>query len=134
MIKQFKRAAWALLGAGLTWLGSGPGAAAAGSVPTAKPESAGLSAERLARIHTAMQAQIDAGNIAGVVTLVDWRNPHVHVFFNVTQQDKSVENWAVELESPADEGADRIVVFGEENLVHGVQGLHFRARRTVRSS
>ena len=79
MRKQFKRAAWALLGAGLTWLGSGPGAAAAGSVPTAKPESAGLSAERLARIHTAMQAQIDAGNIAGVVTLVARRGKLAHL-------------------------------------------------------
>ena len=38
----------------------------AGSVPAGKPESVGLSTERLARVHTAMQAQMDAGNIAGV--------------------------------------------------------------------
>ena len=35
----------------------------------------------------------------GIVTLVDWRNPHVHVFMNV-KDAKGVLNWAVELESP----------------------------------
>jgi hypothetical protein len=34
----------------------------------------------------------------GIVTSVDWRNPHVHVFVNVVG-DKGVSNWAVELES-----------------------------------
>ena len=33
------------------------------------------------------------------MTSVDWRNPHVHVFVNVTRDDGTVENWAVELES-----------------------------------
>ena len=37
--------------------------------------------------------------LQGIVTLVDWRNPHVHVFMNVARADGSVENWAVELES-----------------------------------
>jgi hypothetical protein len=37
-------------------------------------------------------------SIKGVVTAIDWRNPHVHVFLNVTT-DASVLNWAVELES-----------------------------------
>lgn len=36
--------------------------------------------------------------IKGIVTSVDWRNPHVHVFVNVTT-DAGVTNWAVELES-----------------------------------
>jgi hypothetical protein len=39
--------------------------------------------------------------IRGVVTLVDWRNPHAHIFINVGVADK-VNNWAVELESPID--------------------------------
>jgi hypothetical protein len=39
--------------------------------------------------------------IRGVVTLVDWRNPHAHIFVNVVSADK-VNNWAVELESPID--------------------------------
>jgi CubicO group peptidase (beta-lactamase class C family) len=42
----------------------------AGSVMTAKPEEVGLSSERLARIHEAVQRHIDAGAVSGVVTLV----------------------------------------------------------------
>ena len=37
----------------------------------------------------------------GIVTYVDWRNPHTHVFMNVSDGDE-VLNWAVELESPID--------------------------------
>ena len=55
-----------------------------------------------AAAHHALAAKFDEAkplSLAGVVTLVDWRNPHVHVFINVTKPDKSSENWAVELES-----------------------------------
>jgi CubicO group peptidase (beta-lactamase class C family) len=51
---------------------------AAGSVPNGKPEDAGFSAERLARIKDAVQRQIDAGNVPGVVTLVARRGKVVH--------------------------------------------------------
>ncbi len=57
---------------------------------------------RGAAAHHALAAKFDDTkplSLAGIVTSVDWRNPHVHVFFNVTAPDKSVENWAVELES-----------------------------------
>src|SRR5436309_1033532 len=37
----------------------------------------------------------------GVVTLVDWKNPHVHIFINVKDRTQ-VLNWAIELESPID--------------------------------
>jgi Family of unknown function (DUF6152) len=37
----------------------------------------------------------------GIVTLVDWRNPHVHVFINVADA-KGVVNWAIEMEGPID--------------------------------
>ena len=37
----------------------------------------------------------------GIVTLVDWRNPHVHVFMNVPDAAGLV-NWAIELEGPID--------------------------------
>jgi hypothetical protein len=40
--------------------------------------------------------------LEGVVTLVDWRNPHVHVFLNVRGQKGEWVNWAVELASPID--------------------------------
>ena len=39
-------------------------------------------------------------SLTGVVTLVDWRNPHVHVFVNVATAEEGVMNWAVELPSP----------------------------------
>jgi CubicO group peptidase (beta-lactamase class C family) len=42
----------------------------ASSLPMAKPEDVGFSSERLQRIHAAMQRHIDAGEIAGVTTLV----------------------------------------------------------------
>jgi hypothetical protein len=38
--------------------------------------------------------------MTGIVTSVDWRNPHVHVFMNVVT-GKETLNWAVELESPS---------------------------------
>ena len=34
------------------------------------------------------------------MTLVDWRNPHVHVFMNVRGQRSRSVNWAIELEEP----------------------------------
>jgi hypothetical protein len=39
--------------------------------------------------------------LTGIVTLVDWRNPHVHVFMNVPDA-KGLVNWAIELEGPID--------------------------------
>ena len=39
--------------------------------------------------------------LAGVVTYVDWRNPHAHVFMNVETGGR-IANWAVELASPID--------------------------------
>ncbi len=38
-------------------------------------------------------------SLSGVVTKIDWRNPHAHIFMNVGEKG-SVANWAVELESP----------------------------------
>jgi CubicO group peptidase (beta-lactamase class C family) len=55
-----------------------PGATLAGSIPTGKPEDVGMSSERLAHIGPAMQKHIDAGEIAGVVTLVARRGRIVH--------------------------------------------------------
>ena len=39
-------------------------------------------------------------DLSGVITSVDWRNPHAHVFMNVTTRGETL-NWAVELESPS---------------------------------
>jgi hypothetical protein len=40
--------------------------------------------------------------LRGVVTLVDWTNPHAHVYVNVRDAKGQVLNWAIELESPID--------------------------------
>ncbi len=50
----------------------------AGSVPTAKPEDAGVSSQRLERIGEAMQRHIGAANISGAVTLVSRNGKIVH--------------------------------------------------------
>lgn len=52
--------------------------ALAGSVPAAKPEQAGFSAERLARIHDMVRRHIDAHDISGAVTLVARNGKIVH--------------------------------------------------------
>ena len=57
---------------------SATGTALAGSLPTGKAEDVGMSSERLERIGPAMQKHIDAGEIAGVVTLVARRGVIVH--------------------------------------------------------
>jgi CubicO group peptidase (beta-lactamase class C family) len=49
-----------------------------GGVPAGKPEDVGMSSERLARIHQAIQRHIDAGEISGAVTLVARRGRVVH--------------------------------------------------------
>jgi hypothetical protein len=55
--------------------------------------------------HHAISAKFDDSKpttLTGVVTLVDWANPHVHVYVNVKDARGQVLNWAVELESPID--------------------------------
>lgn len=48
------------------------------SLPTAKPEEVGMSSERLARIHTAMQRYVDKQLVPGVVTVVARRGRIVY--------------------------------------------------------
>ena len=45
-------------------------AAAQSDIPMAKPETVGMSAKRLERIHAFIQDYIDTNQIAGAVTLV----------------------------------------------------------------
>jgi len=78
----------------------------------------------------------------GIVTLVDWRNPHVHVFMNVADAAGAV-NWAIELEGPIDlersgwsretlRPGDRIRVagFGARNGSHQAWGNSVVVRAT----
>lgn len=38
--------------------------------------------------------------LEGVVTRIDWENPHVHYYLDVTQPDGTVVNWACETGGP----------------------------------
>lgn len=80
--------------------------------------------------HHPIQAKFDpasSASLSGVVSYVDWSNPHVHVFVNVTNAQGVVENWAVELESPI---MLRAAGWSAESLKPGdrieVQGLAVR--------
>ena len=56
----------------------------------------------LAAAHHPVTAKFDDAKrteLRGIVTNVDWRNPHVHVFTNVTRENGETETRAVELES-----------------------------------
>jgi len=61
--------------------------------------------------------------ITGVVSDVDWKNPHVHVFVNV-KKGNDAENWAVELESILDLSrsgwSDETVHPGDQVTVSGI--------------
>ncbi|PWU24539.1 MAG: hypothetical protein C5B48_05855 [Candidatus Rokuibacteriota bacterium] len=55
--------------------------------------------------HHVIAAKFDAAkklSLRGPVTEVDWANPHVHVFINVSEPDGRFANWAIELESTVD--------------------------------
>ena len=58
----------------------------------------GLSAPALA--HHAVGGEYDPNKpvvLTGVVTKVEWVNPHARLFFDVTNADGTVTNWSVEL-------------------------------------
>lgn len=62
------------------------GAPVIGGVPTAAPEAVGMSPARLERIDRAMQAYVDRGEVAGVVSLVARRGKVAH-FAAVGERD-----------------------------------------------
>jgi hypothetical protein len=73
-----------------------------GSLATIAAAVAAALCAASASAHHAIAAKFDdtkPADLTGVVTLVDWRNPHVHVFMNAKGKDGAVQNWAVELDS-----------------------------------
>ncbi|HWK54011.1 MAG TPA: DUF6152 family protein [Hyphomicrobiales bacterium] len=55
-----------------------------------------------AQAHHPIEAKFDvnaSNTLQGQVSAVDWSNPHVHVFINVSDADGSLTNWALELPS-----------------------------------
>ncbi|MBI2149340.1 MAG: hypothetical protein HYU27_01885, partial [Acidobacteria bacterium] len=54
--------------------------------------------------HHSILGKFDAAKpvtLRGIVTSVDWKNPHAHLLMNV-QGSAGLVNWAIELESPID--------------------------------
>src|SRR5581483_9884424 len=67
--------------------------------------AAGLAAAVTVTAHHEILAKFDDKKpvtLTGIVTLLDWRNPHVHVYIDVHDAKGPVNNWAIELESPID--------------------------------
>ena len=53
--------------------------------------------------HHGFETEYDAQkfvSLTGVVTLIEWTNPHMHVYVDVTDADGTVTNWNLELTSP----------------------------------
>ena len=53
----------------------------------------------LARAHHSFAAEYDANTtvaLKGVVTKIEWTNPHAYVYIDVTDEDGKVVNWAFE--------------------------------------
>lgn len=56
-----------------------------------------------ARAHHAFEAEYDASkvvNLTGIVTKLDWINPHAYVFIDTTDQAGAVKNFRIEMGPP----------------------------------
>jgi hypothetical protein len=53
--------------------------------------------------HHSFAAEFDANkavNLKGVVTKIEWMNPHTYFYLDVTEPDGKVVNWGMEMGSP----------------------------------
>ena len=53
--------------------------------------------------HHSFAAEFDANatiDVTGVVTKIEWRNPHTFFYIDVEDEDGSINNWGMEMGSP----------------------------------
>ena len=53
--------------------------------------------------HHSFAAEFDAGKpltLKGIVTKIEWQNPHTYFYLDVTMPDSKVINWGMEMGSP----------------------------------
>jgi len=75
--------------------------------------------------------------ISGVVTKVEWTNPHVRFYVDVRETDGKVTNWNLELASPSALARNgwnsRTLKAGDEVTVQGYSGKAVPTRGAARS-
>ena len=55
------------------------------------------------KAHHSFAAEYDSGKpvtVTGVVTRIEWTNPHAYIYVDVTDKDGKVTNWGFEMGPP----------------------------------
>jgi hypothetical protein len=75
--------------------------------------------------------------VKGVVSKVEWTNPHVRFYVDVSEPDGKVTNWNMELASPSalarNGWSSRTLKVGDEVTVDGYPGKVVQTRGNARS-
>lgn len=84
-----------------------------------------------ASAHHSFFSQFDSSSpitLVGTVTEVQWRNPHIWIMLDVTNDDGSIEHWRCEGGAPnalvRNGFTDRTVEIGEELTIYGYRAFN----------